>query len=147
MPPTVSDEFSLIYQNLLLAATLVQALILGCHLALWHGLSHVFYASDEYTAFTFNIIYFIAKATPSDSGVFLVVSPWLLYYVLALETSNLLVLQLYCIREWGELFFTCTNCIDYSTAIVFRMTWFFTNHNVAIITAVDERELWLPVHL
>ena len=70
MPPTVPDEFSLIYQNLLLPATLVQAFRLP-----FTSLSHIFYVSDEYTAFTFKVVYFIAKATPSDSGIFLVVSP------------------------------------------------------------------------
>ena len=39
------------------------------------------------------------------------------------------------------------------SAIVFRMTWLFTNYNIAIIIVVDGRgedmatELWLPVHL
>ena len=52
-----------------------------------------------------------------------------------------------------RLCFTCTNRCDHSTVIVFRMTWLFTDHNVAIIIAVDGRgedmatELWLPVHL
>ena len=38
-----------------------------------------------------------------------------------------------------HLCFICTNCCDHSTAIVFRMTWLFTNHNVAIMIVVDGR--------
>ena len=51
------------------------------------------------------------------------------------------------------LCFICTTRCDHSTAVVFRMTLLFTNHNVAIMMVVNGRgedmatELWLPVHL
>ena len=38
-----------------------------------------------------------------------------------------------------RLCFTCTNRCDHSTAIVFRMIWLFTNHNVAVIIAMNGR--------
>ena len=54
-----------------------------------------------------------------------------------------------------HLCFTCANCCDHRTVIVFRMTWLFTNHTILhnVMIVVDGRgedmatELWLPVHL
>ena len=53
MPSTVPDKFSLLYQKLTLAATLVQAFRQLFRSLTWAGPQ--FYASDEYTAFTFDL--------------------------------------------------------------------------------------------
>ena len=64
-----------LYQNLMLATTLVQAFRLPFSSLTW-AWSRI-YASDEYTAFISNIVlqYFIAKPTPSDLDEFLVMPP------------------------------------------------------------------------
>ena len=142
LPSAVSDEFNLLYQKIKFWL-LLSFKHLGSYSDDWHGLGHIFYASDNFafkaifhcktysqwprcifsvvsmtTMYIVEVIlaatliqafrqlfrsltwigprilhkwwvngfhikhivwqYFIAKPTPSDPGVFLVVSPWLL---------------------------------------------------------------------